>query len=148
MLNSSIVSIATRQSFLSQKIGPQEHLQVCLQHKHTWNLTGAWFLTSIVPLTGGEYTPIQSLEEGLSTFSHVTVTQSPDWASSVVLTWREMVVSAAGQRKIGTYMKLYQAYIQLFIAGSMVKWGMLDTWYMGWLWLYIGTLGLMSEGMR
>ena len=51
-------------------------------------------MASIVPLMGGEYTPIQSLEEGESTFSHVTVTQSPDWASSVVLTWREMVPPA------------------------------------------------------
>ena len=69
---------------------------------------GAWFLTSIVPLTGGEYTPIQSLEEGLSTFSHVTVTQSPDWTSSVVLTWRVMVVSA---EVTGIYTKVAASFL-------------------------------------
>ena len=52
---------------------------------------GAWCLASTVPLMGGEYTPIQSSGEGLSTFSHVTVTQSPEWFSSVALRWREMV---------------------------------------------------------
>ena len=61
------------------------------QHPCTCHLMGAWFLESTVPLMGGEYTPIQSSGEGLSTFSHVTVTQSPEWLSSVVLMWKEMV---------------------------------------------------------
>ena len=73
--------------------------QLCQSyHKRTWNLIGAWFIASTVPFTGGEYIPIQSSGEGLSTFAHVTVTQSPEWANSVVLRWKETSLSAKIKR--------------------------------------------------
>ena len=90
------------------------------EHKHTWNLMGAWCLASIVPLTGGEYTPIQSSGEGWSTFAHVTVTQSPEWVSSVVLMLKE--TTTVGRRET--------AIIPVPTSESCVlllKWGQIHT---------------------
>lgn len=61
---------------------------MCVQiplHTPTWYLTGACG-GSIVPFTGGEYTPIQSLVVGLVTPFHDTLTQEPDVSSSVTFT--------------------------------------------------------------
>ena len=58
---------------------------------------GAWLTGSMLPLMGGEKTPIQSPDDGLSTPDHVTVTHSPDWFSSAGDTERVMVASVQGE---------------------------------------------------
>ena len=51
----------------------------------TWYFTGAC-AGSMLPFTGGEYTPIQSLVVGVVTPLHDTLTHDPEVSSSVTFT--------------------------------------------------------------